>query len=203
MGVTTNVTAVIALTSVPLQLPLLWWHHYPRCNGVRFCRWMGAIANLVLMLLPPLCSCLHQCHAGSVAFVAPVLMPTLRLHPRVAIISVAWMTSPMLCGRNRHHHAGAFANVAITRALVPSLHWRCCLSRWYQHLCIGGAFANVAITRALLPSLRWRCRLSCWHQHLCIGIIANIALAPLPSSRSHHTVVFVKNLALAVLLSSH
>jgi hypothetical protein len=71
-----------------------------------------------------------------------------------------------LCGRNRHLHAGTFANVAITRALLPSLRWHCCLSRW--------------------------------HQHLCIGIIANVALALLPSSRSHHAVIFV-NLALVVL----
>jgi hypothetical protein len=70
-----------------------------------------------------------------------------------------------LCGRNRRHHAGAFANVAITRALLPSLRWHCCLSRW--------------------------------HQHLRIGIIANISLAPLPSSRSHHAVVFI-NLVLVV-----
>jgi hypothetical protein len=38
MGVAANVTAIIALASVPLQLPLLQWHRHPHCNGVHLCR---------------------------------------------------------------------------------------------------------------------------------------------------------------------
>jgi hypothetical protein len=48
-----------------------------------------------------------------------------------AIANLVLMLSPPLCRRNRRHHAGAFANVAITRALLPSLRWHCRLSRWH------------------------------------------------------------------------
>jgi hypothetical protein len=38
MGVAANVMAVIALASVPLQLPPLQWHRHPCRNGVHLYR---------------------------------------------------------------------------------------------------------------------------------------------------------------------
>jgi hypothetical protein len=72
----------------------------------------------------------------------------------------------------------------VVRAQPPLSRWRLCQCCHHK-----GVVAIIALALCL----------SCWHQHLCIGIIANVALAPLPSSRSHHTVVFV-NLALVVSL---
>jgi hypothetical protein len=38
MGIAADVTAIIVLASVPLQLPPLQWHRHPHCNGVHLYR---------------------------------------------------------------------------------------------------------------------------------------------------------------------
>jgi hypothetical protein len=148
------------------------WGHCPYCNGI------AVVDAQTSLQFRHLCYC-HNISAA-LAAMALLLSSGWCCHPHhdgvIAIINA----QASLPSSRWHHHpccAGAIAN--ITWALLPSLHWRCCLHCTYLFALTLHEHRHRHCTGVVAPI-----DLACLHR--CAGVIALVTLVLLPSMSWHY-----------------